>query len=107
LHPALYTYARFLDLKEPLDQPWLVTNTKCSNDAINYSKGVNLKITSWKYPQEESLLKLVDEKKLYPITVLNEIDNEIKEKLIKNKIILVKDLLNLPVRIPFRKNKFR
>lgn len=99
LHAALYTYARFLDLTSlKLDQPWLITNTKCSEDAVNYAKGVNLKITGWKYPQEESLLKLIEQKKIYPITMLKTLDNEIKEKLFKNKIVLVRDLLNYQIK---------
>jgi hypothetical protein len=97
LQPAMYTYARFLDLKIKLDQPWLVTNTKCSKDAIDYAKGVNLKITSWRYPKEESLLKMVSDKKIFPITILKKLDNETKEKLFKEKIVLIRDLLNYQV----------
>ena len=55
LQPAMYTYARFLDLTKRLDQPWLVTNTKCSRDAKEYAKGVGLKITSWKYPENAQI----------------------------------------------------
>lgn len=99
LHVALYTYARFLDLTTlRLNQPWLVTNTKCSEDAINYSKGVNLKITSWKYPENESLQKLIEQKKAYPITMLKTLKEETKEKLFKNKIILVKELIDYSVK---------
>jgi len=99
LHAALYTYARFLDLISiKLNQPWLITNTKCSEDAINYAKGVNLKITSWKSPEKESLQKLIEQKKIYPITMLKTLNNETKEKLFKDKIVLVKDLINYPIK---------
>ena len=92
LQPAMYTYARFLDLVKRLDQPWLVTNTKCSKDAKEYSLGVGLKITSWKYPEKESLIKLIMEKKLYPITILKNLDNRTREKLLKLDIVLAKNL---------------
>jgi len=100
LHPALYTYARFLDLnslKKNFDLPWLVTNTKCSNDARNYSKGVGLKITSWNYPNSSSLRKLITKKKLYPITIVKSISHATKEKLFSAKIMIAKNLLNYSV----------
>jgi hypothetical protein len=99
LHPAMYTYARFLDLKETqdFDQGWLVTNTKCSPDANNYSKGVGLKITSWNYPKNESLLSLIENKKLYPITILKSLPKRILTKLYSLQITVAKDLLNLNV----------
>jgi hypothetical protein len=95
LQPAMYTYARFLDIKKQgFHQSWLVTNTRCSKDAKNYSKGVNQKITSWNYPEKTSLQKLIEKSKLYPITILKNLKNETKEKLYKAKILVAKDLLN-------------
>ena len=92
LHPAMYTYARFLDVKKHgLNQAWLVTNTKCSLDAQKYAKSVKVKITSWKYPENQSLQKLIEKKKLYPITILNSINEPIKQKLFENDIIILKD----------------
>ncbi len=92
LQPALYTYARFLDLTKKLDQPWLATNTKCSRDAKEYAKGVGLKITSWRYPEKESLLKLIETKNLYPITILKSLDTKTKHKLFQADIVLAKNL---------------
>jgi len=97
LHPALYTYARFLDLRKKLDMPWLVTNTKCSQDAKNYAKGVGLKITSWNFPKNESLQKLIKLKKLYPITILKTINEDIREKLFQTKIVIAKNILNYSI----------
>ncbi len=99
LHPALYTYARFLDVKDSgkFDIPWLVTNTKCSSDASRYSKSVGLKITSWNYPKNSSLRKMITEKKLYPITIIHSINNETKEKLFGARIIIAKHLLDYSI----------
>ncbi|MDP3966431.1 MAG: ATP cone domain-containing protein [archaeon] len=95
LHAALYTYARFLDLPgEKFDAPWLVTNTKCSGDAINYAKGVGLRITSWRYPREDNLEKLIEGKNLYPVTILKSISNDILNKLYSSGFVIAKDLLN-------------
>jgi hypothetical protein len=93
LHVAMYTYARFLDVNK-FDVPWLVTNTKCVDEAIKYAKGVNLKITSWNYPKINSLRELIVKKDLYPITSLDSIDEKTKEKLFANDIVLAKDLMH-------------
>lgn len=99
LHPALYTYARFLDVNNSrkFDVPWLVTNTKCSKDALNYAKGVDLKITSWNYPKSSSLQKLINDKNLYPITIIKSISHATKEKLFHSKIVIAKNLLKYSV----------
>jgi hypothetical protein len=95
---AMYTYARFLDLKSNpkniFEEPWLVTNTRCTSRAIKYSEGVGLKIISWKYPREGNLQQLLEDKGLYPITIFKTISKDTKEKLFKAKIVLANDLAN-------------
>jgi hypothetical protein len=98
---AMYTYARYLDLhnnpKNKIKKGWLVTNTKCTPHAIQYAKGVGLKITSWEYASkgEKSLQKLIMIKKLYPITILHSVFGDIKDGLIHANIFLAKDIMNL------------
>lgn len=93
LKEAMYTYARFLDVKKKkLDYSWLATNTHCSNKAIKYSKGVGQKITSWGYPKKGNLKDLIEKKGLYPITIIKYVSPEVKEQLYKAKIMLAKDL---------------
>jgi len=93
---AMYTYARFLDIKSnhenKIDRAWLITNTNFTTGAIKYSSGVNLKVISWKHPQGESLRDLINKKGLYPITIFKCISEPMKEKLFKAKIVLAKDL---------------
>jgi len=97
---AMYTYARFLDIKsnkeEKFDSAWLVTNTKCTDSAKKYSKGVGLKVISWGYPKKENLQKLIEKKALYPITVLK-LPRPVKERLFEAKIMLLKDLQKTPI----------
>ena len=96
---AMYTYARYLDLKNnsknKIIKGWLVTNTKCTPHAVEYAKGVGLKITTWNYASkgEKNLQKLIKEKNLYPITLLPCVEGEIKEKLARAKIVLVRSIL--------------
>jgi hypothetical protein len=93
---AMYTYARFLDInssKKRFDKAWLVTNTKCTHNAIAYAGGVGLKITGWTYPKKHSLQELIEKKGLYPITILGGIlSRNVKEKLFRARIVLAKDL---------------
>ncbi|MDO8601185.1 MAG: restriction endonuclease [bacterium] len=90
---ALYTFARFLDVKNNFNQAWLVTNTKCTNQAILYARCAGLKIISWRYPRNESLEYLIEKKKLYPITSLPLLSKYAREKLVERQILLAKDLL--------------
>ncbi len=95
---AMYTYARFLDIKsnpkKKFDEAWLITNTKCTSSAIQYAGGVNLKIIAWKYPHNQNLEQLIEKKGLYPITLIQNLPSNIKHKLFQAKIVLLKDLAN-------------
>ena len=101
LKEVMYTYARFLDLQEgwkdglcqKFDEPWLVTNTKFSGDAIEYSNCRRIRLTGWRYPSDNSLETLIEEKKLYPITVLTNLDRITQDKLAKAGIMLCKTLV--------------
>ncbi|MBU4501082.1 MAG: restriction endonuclease [Nanoarchaeota archaeon] len=104
LKVAMYTYARFLDVKhKKYNQPWLVTNTKCTNEAEKYAGCSGLKIISWRYPKNKGLEQLLIEKGLYPITTLSSINFKTKQKLVNANIMLLKDLFRH--RIPWLRIK--
>jgi hypothetical protein len=107
LKVALYVYARFLDLKKNFDYPWLATNTRLSRKAVAYAKGVNMKITSWQYPKNESLQKLIEDKKLYPITILKSVNKSVKWKLSNSGIVLVKNLFDYNLQELRKKTKLQ
>ncbi len=99
---ALYVHSRFMDIKKAfesngakVDQGWLVTNTRCTSDAIKYAECVGLKIVSWKYPHAGSLEKMIEAKRLYPITVLSSVKRNSLETLFHNDIILVQDIADM------------
>jgi hypothetical protein len=99
---ALYTYARFLDLKEGssdnFEQPWLVCNTKFSDDTVQYSMCRGLKLIGWSYPQEGNLEYMIESKKLYPITMLRTMDADSTDKMATAGLILALDLLRVPLK---------
>ena len=92
---ALYTYARFLDVKEKngVDNVWLVTNTKLSTDAIAYANCKGMPIISWNYPEHGNLQDLVEEPAMYPITLLTSLSSQEKKRLIEKNVVFCTDLL--------------
>lgn len=100
----LYINSRFLDIqkvwnsdsnhKTHLKQGWLVTNTRFTNDAINYAKCVGLSLLSWDYPKNNGLKANIDSLGLYPVTTLSTLNKKEKHQLIDRDIILVKELIN-------------
>ncbi len=97
---AMYVHSRFLDLSPVIKSQypdktctaWLVTNTRCTSDAVQYANCTGLKVISWKYPDNEGLEKMIEDKRLYPVTILSGVKSGLIKILIKNNIILLKDL---------------
>ena len=102
---ALYIHSRFEDIKKAyaskskktldIREGWLVTNTRCTSDAIEYAQCVGLKIVSWKYPKNTSLEKMIEDKRLYPVTILSSIRRHSVEILFRNGIIFASDIANM------------
>ena len=93
LKESMYTHARFLDLTPRFQKEVLTCNTKVSFQAKKYAKCVGQQILSWRYPPGNSLEKIIEKNRLYPITILNLNTKEIAI-FSKNHIMLAKDLLN-------------
>lgn len=95
---ALYTYARYLDVKEKnnIDEVWLVTNTKLTEDAIVYSQCKGIRAVGWAYPAEGNLQDVVEKPEHYPVTILKDLTREERERLLLNNIVLTCDLLDVP-----------
>ncbi len=95
------TWARFLDLVEGaeldlcphLDECWLVTNTRFSNDALKYAHCKGMILLGWNHPEERSLSHMIDAKAVYPVTVLRQLDQPTLGALAKAQIMLLKHLV--------------
>jgi len=99
IQSALYSWARFLDVKErnrDIRDAWLATNTKFSGDVIAYADCVGLKLLGWSFPKDESLQVRIEENKLYPITLIPHLDRRAFLALHEAGIITVKGLLAAP-----------
>ena len=98
VHVALYTKARFDDLKDKYNllQAWIVTNTKVTSDALAFALCENLKIIGWSYPEKEGLRDLVEKFNLHPMTVLTTLSQSQKQQLLENHIVLCKEIIQQP-----------
>ncbi len=94
LKVALYTHARFLDTAPKFDGEALVCNTKISFNAKKYAKCVGQQVYSWRYPPKQSLEKIIEKNKLYPITILDLAQKELNA-FSANHLMIAKDLLKV------------
>lgn len=98
----LYVRSRFLDVKSSwVKQPdlkhkqfsgWVITNTRFTTDATEYSSCIGLKLLSWNYPKNNGLKDLIGRTGLHPVTCLSVIDKSEKQILLKNDIVLAKQI---------------
>lgn len=100
-HVALYTKARFDDLKElhNFSLAFLVTNTKVTTDVTKYAMCCGMRIISWEYPTGASLRELIDKFHLYPITALSSINTNQKQTLLSHDIVMCKDISDHPEKL--------
>lgn len=97
---ALYVQARYQDLRNEMEKQypdkqingWLVTNTRFTEDAMQFAKCSGIKLVSWRYPEKDSLEKMIEADKLYPVTVLSGLNSQQIHKLIENDVFLMSDL---------------
>ena len=97
LKVALYVKARGDDLKENkennLTRFWLISNTKFSKDAIQYSECAGLKLLGPTYPRESSLMYWIKETRNHPITSLTTLKKQDTKAVLKAGIVNINELL--------------
>lgn len=81
---------RFINRKH---EGWVVTNSRFTKDAIDFSQCSGLHLLSWDYPGN-NLKSLVNRHGLYPITIIPSIPKNIREKLFEKHIILANTLVD-------------
>ncbi|MFQ5620279.1 MAG: hypothetical protein ACE5FT_00375 [Candidatus Nanoarchaeia archaeon] len=102
LKETMYTWARFEDLVDgyktgtcdKFHVPWLISNTKFSNAAMQYGPCKGVKITGWQHPAGESYQDLLEKKDLYPITSIK-ITRQALASFAKGNIMFLRDLCEL------------
>lgn len=104
LKVALYIKARFEDLskslfeyggkKRKLDEGWLITNTKFTDQAIKYGECNDLKMLGWNYPSRGNLHDVIEQLRLHPFTCLSTLTDQNKKDLLGRGVILCRDILD-------------
>jgi hypothetical protein len=113
---ALSAFARFLDIQKGgffnkngfrnfNIKSLIVTNNKFTEKAIKYSKCAGIELLGWQYPKKAGLEKIIDEQKLYPITILPSFKKELLEFLIQKRMMLVQDIFRNDFKKNIQKNK--
>lgn len=101
---AMYVHSRVEDIKKAnalkkdglrTTQGWLVTNTRCTSDAIRFADCTGLKIVSWRHPEPEGLEKMIEGKRLYPVTILSSVKKQSLDVLLNNNIVLAQDIADM------------
>ena len=75
--------------KTILTPGWVVTNTRFTEDALQYGNCCGLYLLSWDYPKNDGLKDRIDRLGLYPITVSTLLTNREKQFLLSRDIVLV------------------
>lgn len=98
----LYINSRFLDVKSTWETDpelsnihftgMLATNTRFTEDAIEYGQCAGLRLLSWDYPEGDSLKDWIDQSGFHPITSLSSLKKTHKEKLLEKNIVLCREL---------------
>lgn len=96
---VLYIKARWDDLKQGpeghnLAGYYVASNTAFTADALRYAEGTGLELLGVNAPKGNSFIKIVEERKLYPITSLTRLKKNIRQQLLSKNIILCKELLD-------------
>jgi len=103
---ALANYARFLDIcngpffKSKKDQGFkiktmMITNTKFTKKTLDYCECIGINALGWRYPKTKGLEYIIEENKLYPITILPALNSYLAGFFVSKKIMLVQDILNI------------
>lgn len=92
---ALYVFARFLDVREgnKIDRPILATNTRFSQDALQYGRCVGLELLGWNSPEGNGIEALAERHRLFPVTILD-LRKSDQDVLLDNHFILVNDVID-------------
>ena len=102
LKVALYIKARFEDLqsmeftfggkKRKLDEGWLITNTKFTDKAIQFSECAGVKLIGWSYPSVGNLHDIIEKIGLHPVTSLTTLSNKDKNDIIRQGLVLCSEV---------------
>jgi len=99
---ALYVQARFEDIEASatagikFNEAWVVTNTRFTEQAVEYALCTKLNLLGWSYPEKNNIEELIDRYGLHPLTALVSLNSHQKKELMGQGIVLCRDLSKSP-----------
>ena len=102
---ALYVKARFDDIWQcdpavratcPVDRGFLITNTKFTESAIQYSHCAGIELLGWSYPTEGNLYDRLVAAGIFPVTALTTLKKAEKRLLLDRGVVTTEMLLRSP-----------
>ena len=75
--------------------------------AKRYSQGVGIELLGWNHPLNKGLERIIEEKKLYPITILPSLTNYLMEIFSAQGIMIIQDVLEINIEKFCQKNKIK
>lgn len=87
---------------------WVITNTRFSEDSIQYGVCSGLNLLAWDYPEGNGLKENIEKYKIYPVTVLKNLTKKEKQLLLNQGIVTCSQLLENPdslINLRLSKNK--
>lgn len=103
---SLYIQARFNDIREELMkdisnldlefEPLLITNTRFTEDALQYAKCKKMKLISWDYPGGSALKDWIDLSGFHPVTSLKSLTKAEKKGILEKGIVLCREVVGNP-----------
>ena len=103
INTVMYADARLGDIRRRANKSgdhreyymWVVTNTQFTEAAVSYVGHRDLQLMGWDYPKYINLMKIVSDKKLYPVTILPSITQKALKGLAADGIVLIKSLAGM------------
>ena len=100
INQVMYADARLQDIRRRAKKDgdtreffmWVITNTRFTDNAMNYVRARDVQLMGWDYPKFINLKKISYDKKLYPITVLPSITKSVLKQCAKEDVVLVRQL---------------
>jgi Holliday junction resolvase-like predicted endonuclease len=76
-----------------LEKAMIVCNVKLSEHAKRYAECRGIEHIGWRYPPDRGIDRMIEEKKLYPITYLKNLDSASMRKLTSRGVLTLKQLV--------------
>ncbi len=102
----LYIKSRFEDVrkqwqkhkdhKDKFHEGWIVTNTRFTDDAIQFGKCSGLRLIGWDYPERGSISDRINLSGIHPLTCLTTLSKAEKQQLVDMSVVLSRDLYENP-----------